>query len=151
MEQPTHAREPTTTNVAAAHVMEQPTHTREPTTTEQQKMFETICDIVGWDYRTLDAKSKGMVAQTLGIFRKASYTLAELDRFWPEVWACDWRWTKNKQRPTLTQLRQEIGKLRAPDFKANGATSGGEKSWAEKFASQDIPEYILKMQRGEGP
>lgn len=119
--------------------------------TEHQKMFAKICDIVGWDSKTLDEKGRGQVGQTLGILEKAGYTLADLDRFGPDVWVHDWRWVKNKDRPTLTQLRQEIGKLRAPKFNSNGASSGGEKTWAEKFASQEQPDYILKMQRGERP
>jgi hypothetical protein len=119
--------------------------------TEHQQMFAKICDIVGWDHKALDEKSQGQVAQTLGILKKAGYTLADLTRFGTDVWALDWRWIKQKQRPTLVQLRQEIGKLKAPGFTANGSTAGKELTWAEKFANQDIPDYILKMQRGEGP
>lgn len=81
--------------------------------TPQQEMFEAICEAIGWDYRTLSEKDKGQVAQAMGILRKANYTLDDIRRFMAEVWFRDWRWEKHGQRPTLAQLRQEIGKLRA--------------------------------------
>lgn len=80
---------------------------------EQQMFFGKVCEIVGWDYGTIDKSSKGQVAQTVGVLKRNGYTLEELNRFGREVWAKDWRWKKSKSRPTLTQLRQEIGKLRA--------------------------------------
>lgn len=81
--------------------------------TDQQQLFGKVCDIVGWDHNTLDKSSKGQVAQTVGVLVEAGYTLEDLNRFGREVWALDWRWTQYHQRPTLKQLRQEIGKLRA--------------------------------------
>lgn len=81
--------------------------------TEHQQMFDKTCDIVGIDYHTITEDQRGQVNQTVGILRKAGYTLVELNRFGPEVWAHDWRWKKNRDRPSLSQLRQEIGKLRA--------------------------------------
>lgn len=98
--------------------------TEEKTPSEHQQMFAKVCEIVGWDYRTLDGKSKGRVAQTLGILQKANYTLEELNRFGVEVWRNDWRWKKNRQRPTLEQLRQEIGQLRAPSIAASQTLEG---------------------------
>ena len=114
--------------------------------TEHQKMFEKICDIVGWDYRTLDEKSKGQIAQTLGFLKKGNYTLEDLNRFGAKVWVHDWRREKNKQRPNLTQLRQEIGKLRAKAFKANGNNApNGQVNWGAAFDNLDVPDYIKQM------
>lgn len=83
------------------------------THTPQQELFGAVCEAVGWDYKTLSEKDKGQVAQACGILAKASYTVDDLRRFMVEVWFHDWRWEKHQQRPTLNQLRQEIGKLRA--------------------------------------
>jgi hypothetical protein len=71
------------------------------------------CAIVGWDYQTLPQKERAQVAQTLGIIRKAGYSLEELKQFLPQVWYKDWRWVKNQSFPTLSQLKTEIGKVRA--------------------------------------
>lgn len=88
----------------------------EPPKSEHQLMFGKICDIVGWDSKTLSQISRGKVAQTLGILEEAGYNLSELNRFGVDVWAKDIRWVKFRQRPTLTQLREEIGKLRQTSF-----------------------------------
>ena len=113
--------------------------------TEHQMMFEKICQIVGWDYKTLDEKAKGQVAQTLGILKAAGYTLDELKRFGREVWSKDWRWTKKKEYPTLTDLRQEIGKVKRHNtpHDINGYENG--TSWKQAFASQKTPDYIKEM------
>lgn len=115
---------------------------------DHQRMFAKVCDIVGWDVKTLDEKSKGQVAQTVGFLGKASppYTLEDLNQFGAQVWANDWRWQKNRQRPTLTQLRQEIGKLRAKDFPAgkvytNGKSAASTLEWGVVLDSQ-VPEYF---------
>ena len=124
---------------------------------EHQQMFAKLCEIVGWDCKTLDERSRGQIAQTLGTLEKAEppYTLTDLNDFGAKVWAHDWRWQKNKQRPTLTQLRQEIGKLRAKEFQTNGTgppATGAEK-WRQFFEQQDAdePEYLKKMQNGNQP
>ena len=44
----------------------------------------------------------------MAALQKAGYTLDEVRRFRPEVWAHDWRWTKNKSYPTLNQVRSEL-------------------------------------------
>jgi phage replication O-like protein O len=80
--------------------------------TPQQGLFGAVCDAIGWDYRTLSKKDRGQVAQTCGILSKATYTIDDVQKFMVDIWFHDWRWQKNQQRPTLTQLRQEIGKLR---------------------------------------
>lgn len=114
---------------------------------DHQLMFEKVCEIVCWDYKAIDEKCRGQVAQTIGILKKADYTLEDLKRFGRDVWAKDWRWEKHKQHPTLAQLRQEIGKLRAKAFSANG--SPGATTWAKAFAEDDTPEYIKHMQAGK--
>lgn len=118
---------------------------------EQQQMFAEVCSIVGWDAKTLDERSRGQIAQTLGFLKKAEppYTLAELRDFGPKVWAHDWRWEKQKQRPSLAQLRQEIGKLRAKDFCPNGTgPPNGTSTWEQAFANQEEPDYIKQMKAG---
>jgi phage replication O-like protein O len=80
--------------------------------TDQQEWFGVVCAIVAWDYKTLGAKEKAQVAQTIGILKNAGYTLEEAKSFLEKVWMKDWRYKKDGQMPTLTQLRTEIGKLR---------------------------------------
>lgn len=83
------------------------------TPTPQQEMFAAVCESVGWDYKTITDKDKGQVAQTVGVLIKADYTVDDIRRFITEIWFKDWRWQKNQQYPTLSQLRQDIGKLRS--------------------------------------
>ena len=78
----------------------------------QQAIFKAICEVLGWDVRTLDQQDRARIAQAGKILAQAGYTDKDLRRFLSEVWFHDWRWQKSQQRPTLTQLRQEIGKLR---------------------------------------
>ena len=105
--------------------------------TEHQQMFEKICQIVGWDWKTIGEKEKGQVAQTLGILKRADYTLDELNRFGREVWVKDWRWEKYKQYPTLSLLRSEIGKLRQTEQqKEELRTPTDGISWKKVFEEQ---------------
>lgn len=129
-----------------------PAESTKPEPTEHQKMFAKICEIVGWDYQTLDKRSKGEVAQTLGFLKDAKppYTLADLNDFGRKVWALDWRWSKNKQRPTLTQLRQEIGKLRAQDFDAPG-TNGTRPAATRQVADDGVNLAALLAQADQRP
>lgn len=84
---------------------------KEPT--EHQRYFGKVCEIVGWDYRTIGPEKRGQVAQTMDILKNAGYTLDDLCRFGRDVWVKDWRWKKNREYPTLDILRTEIGKLRS--------------------------------------
>jgi hypothetical protein len=90
--------------------------------TEQQALFGAVCDAVGWDYKTIDNKSRGRVAQTAGILKKAGYCVDDVNRFVDTIWVNDWRYTKNNSAPTLEQLRQEIGKIKNKygDLSSNG-------------------------------
>jgi hypothetical protein len=108
-----------------------------PVATEQQQMFGKICDIVGWDYKTLSRDSQGQIAQTLGILKDAGYGMGELNRFGAEVWVKDWRWIKFKQRPTLTQLREEIGKLKKSNFVGEVAKAASD--------TYDSPRKRMRM------
>ena len=109
---------------------------------EHQQSFEKVCEIVGWDYKVLDKNISGQVAQTLGVLKGGGYTLADLNRFLPEVWSKDWRWEKHKQYPTLTQLRQEIGKLKSKRLKPNVSIRA--------FDDSDEPEYLKRARQGLG-
>lgn len=98
------------------------------TPTPQQEMFGAVCESVGWDYKTITDKDKGQVAQTVGVLIKADYTVDDIRRFITEIWFKDWRWQKNQQYPTLSQLRQDIGKLRSlmPSVAPPAAQNGWE-------------------------
>lgn len=80
---------------------------------EHQQMFQALCDICGWDYKVLGKAEKGQIAQTLGVLKKAGYSLGDLEQFVPRVWVNDWRYQRNRSHPTPTQVRTEIGKLRS--------------------------------------
>lgn len=89
-----------------------------PLPTEQQRKFAKLCEIVGWDYKTITEAQKKQVAQTLGILTKAGYIEEHLNQFFEKVWSKDWRWMNHRSYPNLSQVRAEIGKLRAaPDMK----------------------------------
>lgn len=107
-----------------------------PEPTEHQQMFEKVCEIVGLDYKVIDEKAKGQVAQTLGILKKGGYTIEHLCRFGKEVWVNDWRWIKHRQRPSLKDLRTEIGKLTAKPLLAKDPAA----DWA------GVPTYMLQQQ-----
>jgi hypothetical protein len=82
--------------------------------TPQQEMYAAICEAVGMDYKIITDNRKVQIAQTVRILSDNGYGVDDVRRFMVEIWFHDWRWEKNQQRPTLTQLREEIGKLRAP-------------------------------------
>jgi hypothetical protein len=81
--------------------------------TPQQELFAAVCEALGWDYNIVAHKDKQKVAEAVTFLDKASYTTEDVRRFMLEIWFHDWRWEQHQQRPTLNQLRQEIGKLRA--------------------------------------
>ncbi len=81
--------------------------------TPHQLFFEAVCKAIGWDHKTLDSRGKGQVAQTVGILADAGYSAGDVDTFMTAVWVRDWRWVEKQSFPTLNQLRQEIGKVRA--------------------------------------
>ena len=76
-----------------------------------QALFSAICGVIGWDWRTLSERDRVQVAQTGKILSQAGYGEKDVVAFMQQVWFLDWRWKKFQQRPTLGQLRQEIGKL----------------------------------------
>ena len=123
--------------------------------TPHQQMFGKICEVVGWDCKTIDEKSRLQLAQTAKILTEAGYTPADLDQWWDQVWKLDWRWTQKHSRPTLNQLRQEIGKVRTvseipavdtklPDY-TNGAGRRRTKS-EESLAAVDRVMARLEAQ-----
>lgn len=81
--------------------------------TPGQEMYAAVCEAMGWDYKIIPERDKGDIAETVLTLTKANYTVVDIRRFMVEIWFRDWRWEKRKQRPTLEQIRQEIGKLRA--------------------------------------
>ena len=91
----------------------------------QQEYFGAVCTCVGWDSKTITKDQKGQVAQTVGVLQEAGYTIADLRTFWRYWHEEDWRGQKG-QLPTLSQLRAEIGKIRAytPPAAANGKVTG---------------------------
>lgn len=83
--------------------------------TPQQEYFSALCWVIGWDHKTITKDQSGQVAQTVGVLQKAGYSKDDLRTFWSDVWAKDWRWEKKKQRPTLTEVRADIGKIKMTD------------------------------------
>lgn len=79
----------------------------------KHEMYLAVCEALGWDARVLSDKSQVLAAETVIALDSANYTVEDIRRFMVEVWFEDWRWIKRKSRPSLEQLRDEIGKLRA--------------------------------------
>lgn len=116
------------------------------TPTPQQEMFQALCDAVGWDPALLTVEQRGQVGQTMAALQKAGYTLDEVCRFRPEVWAHDWRWTKNKSYPTLNQVRSEIAKVRKTDSRG-GSGQGGNSGGDNRLSEEDVA--AIRRQREE--
>lgn len=97
--------------------------------TVQQEYFGAVCACVGWDCNTITKEQKGQVAQTAGVLQEAGYSLEDLRTFWRYWHDEDWRGQKG-QKPTLSQMRAEIGKIRgyAPPAAANGKVTGFDVS-----------------------
>jgi len=74
-----------------------------------------MCWIVGLDHTTISTERRGQLNQARGILVKAGYTADDLVAFWEQVWKKDWRYKKNKSKPTIQQLRDEIGKVKVKD------------------------------------
>lgn len=120
--------------------------------TPQQTMFGKICEIIGWDYNTLNEKDRGQVAQTAGILSKGGYTVEELDRFWDNVWKQDWRWINKHSRPSLNQLRQEIGKVRstAPTTTSNSPHYTNSRPLSKAELSRQAVDRVFAKLEAEG-
>jgi len=107
--------QPKDTRTAQAPILNSPICHTAPRT-PQQEMYAALCDIMALDYHIITDNRRVQIAQTVRVLWDGGYRVTDLERFLPEVWANDWRWQKSNQtqRPTLTQIREEIGKLRAP-------------------------------------
>jgi hypothetical protein len=112
--------------VAVAQLVGKVAEARTADQTPQQRYFGLVCWIVGWDHKTLSKEQQGQVAQTVGVLQRADYSEDDLRKFWSEIWQQDWRWKRERTRPTLNQVRAEIGKLRA------GADLGTQRSSSER-------------------
>jgi len=115
-----------------------------PLATEQQRKFQLLCNIVGWDYKILTQQQQGQVAQTLGILCKAGYTEEHLKQFHDQVWAKDWRWQQHHSYPSLAQVRAEMGKLKLQQQVAATRTAA-----AVEQQQTAIPQ-MLRMQQRKG-
>lgn len=101
--------------------------------THQQKYFALVCSIVGWDPKVLTKDQQGQVAQTVRILSEGQYGLEDLVAFWNQIWKKDWRVIRNpKCRPTLKQLREEIGKLRVDDRGLEEFSDGANQEPSEE-------------------
>lgn len=103
---------------------------KEKVLTPQQEYFGALCWVIGWDHGTITEKQSGQVAQTLGILQNAKYSIDDLRAFWRDVWTSDWRWTKEHQRPTLSQVRAEIGKVKTAHVNGFSKDTSTNKSIA---------------------
>ena len=119
-----------------------PTEPVQPT--EQQRKFQLLCNIVGWDYKLLTKEQQGQVAQTLGILSKAGYTEEHLKQFHDQVWAKDWRWQQHHSYPSLAQVRAEMGKLKLQQQVAATRTA------AAAVEQQTAIPQMLRMQQRKG-
>lgn len=79
---------------------------------KQDLFFERMCWIVGVDWQTVSREKRGELNQAKGVLTKAGYTAEDLVEFWDKVWKRDFRWKDKKSRPTISQLRSEIGKVK---------------------------------------
>lgn len=104
---------------------------KEPT--PQQAMFQALCDAVGWDPALLTVDQRGQVAQVMATLSKAGYSVEDVRRFHADVWAHDWRWTKNHSYPTLKQVREEIAKVRRERIGAGGKADGTNSKRTPRF------------------
>ncbi len=111
--------------------------------TEQQRKFQLLCNIVGWDYKILSKEQTGQVAQTLGILCKAGYTEEHLAKFHDQVWSKDWRWQQHHSYPSLAQVRAEMGKLKLQQQVAATRT-------AAAVEQQTAIPQMLRMQQRKG-
>ena len=97
-------------------VEESALHSTHRTSSKREDLFfDRMCWIVGLDHTTISTERRGQLNQARGILVKAGYTADDLVAFWEQVWKKDWRYTKNKSKPTIQQLRYEIGKVKAKD------------------------------------
>lgn len=129
-----------------------PTPVTEKPLTPQQAMYGAICEALGWDYHVIAEKDKVQVAQAVKILTKANYTVEDIGRFMVDIWFHDFRWEKFQQRPTLGQLRQEIGKLRAgvPEtVPRNGAVVDKNKAAADQVRSMLVAHGREDVLRGQ--
>lgn len=81
--------------------------------TPKQAIYAAICEALGWDRKVISATDQDNVAEAVTKLYAADYRAEDIRRFMTEIWFRGWQWEKDGQRPTLKQLRQEIGKLRA--------------------------------------
>lgn len=85
---------------------------RNDDTRNRDIFFELYAWICGIDWQTCNDNKRGQLNQACGKLKAAGYTEQDLRAFWQDVWLTDWRWTKHGSRPTIQQVRNEIGKVR---------------------------------------
>ena len=113
---------------------------------EHEQLFGAVCWLIGWESVTLAKEQRSQVAQTVDILKRAGYGIDDLRRFWRDVWLCDWRWRKEKARPTLTVLRAEIGKLRVDERDLEGDTRG-ENQPGRAAVNAELREQLREAKR----
>lgn len=106
--------------------------------TPQQEMYAAICEALGWDYHIITDRNKVRVAQTVKLLTKSGYAVADIRRFMTEIWFADWRWVKHRSYPTLTQLREEIGKTRSVVADVSPPKQKGIQGYRAMLARQGI-------------
>jgi hypothetical protein len=108
----------------------------------EQHLYQAVCEILGWDSKTLSRKSQALVSEAVRKLIAAGYSGDEVECFMGEVWALDWRWTKKKQRPTLEEFQAEVGKLHAGTVQTRRNYSGG-------YARAEAEEAARRKQFGQ--
>lgn len=110
----------------------------------KQELYAAICDALGWDYTVIAEEDKCAAAEAVTALHKSKYTVADIRRFMVEIWFHDWRWEKDRKRPTLKQLRQEIGNLRAKTPETVPRRDSGAMSEEKKAALRTRAQLARK-------
>jgi len=121
-----------------------------PPRTPRQEMYAAVCEAIGWDRKVIGRKDQERAADTVIALKEAGYSVDDVRRFMTEIWFHGWQWEKDRQWPTLAQLRQEIGKLRAgvPENVPRSTRGNGTSKVAASLSAVD--EYYRRKAGFQG-
>ncbi len=114
------------------------------TKSDRDAMFDKIIDITA-----LNPKMKGVgarIGKAINELLEAEFTIHHLNRFGKEIWVDDWRYKKDKRRPTLPELLTEIQKLDAAPLDLDDgkqANRSGDKYGVGR--SMDAVKNVVEM------
>lgn len=76
-------------------------------------MVKALADVSGMDMKI--SSNAGRIVRTSKELREAGYSHENVYRFFDYWKKSDWRWRKNGQRPALTVIKSDIGKMKPSD------------------------------------